>query len=257
MRVIALGTGANSGVPELGCGCVACRKSIGDTQLRRKRSSIAIETERGYIIFDASPDIKWQLIENDISPQSIHGIFLTHLHTDHFLGLFEFTYGKPFGIPVFSHREVIEQLTETYPYLTDYLELLDLKDEVDMDGVCITHLEVDHTPSEIGPTLGYKIIENSTNNSLVYIPDLGGFSKNVLKFLDGTDVIIIDGTFYDNHRFNHVSIEDGIKELESLAADIYFTHINHSEIEKLDKKFFQNECGEKYHILNDNQEIIF
>lgn len=54
MKIIFLGTGTSTGVPEIGCQCEVCTSQ--DKRDWRLRTSAVIETEGKRILIDCGPD---------------------------------------------------------------------------------------------------------------------------------------------------------------------------------------------------------
>ena len=98
LRIVVLGAGAGGGVPQWNCNCQVCQKArVGNnTVLPRSQSSIAVSTDdEHWCIFNCSPDIRQQIIDNSIlwpsSGQSRHtpisSVVVTNADVDHIAGL--------------------------------------------------------------------------------------------------------------------------------------------------------------------------
>ena len=83
MKIIFLGTGTSTGVPEIGCQCEVCTSQ--DKRDWRLRTSAVIETEGKRILIDCGPDFRWQVITNQI--YRLDAVLITHEHYDHVGGL--------------------------------------------------------------------------------------------------------------------------------------------------------------------------
>ena len=83
MKIIFLGTGTSTGVPEIGCQCKVCTSK--DKRDWRLRTSAVIEIEGKRILIDCGPDFRWQVIKNKI--YRLDGVLITHEHYDHVGGL--------------------------------------------------------------------------------------------------------------------------------------------------------------------------
>lgn len=82
--------------------------------------------------------------------------------------------------------------------------------------------------SEGGFTLGYKIVCEA---SLAYTPDIAEITDEVLNQISGVDVLLTDGTFYEESKFSHICIKKQIPILKELGiGSVYFTHVNHTEL---------------------------
>ena len=55
-----LGTGTSVGVPMIGCDCGVCRSP--NPRNQRYRCSVIIETPRGTILIDTTPELRLQLL---------------------------------------------------------------------------------------------------------------------------------------------------------------------------------------------------
>ena len=90
-KITILGSGTSTGVPILGCKCQVCQSN--ELRNKRLRTSALIELINGKkILIDASPDLRTQLLNNDID--NIDGVIITHDHADHTHGMDDL---RPFG----------------------------------------------------------------------------------------------------------------------------------------------------------------
>lgn len=96
-----------------------------------------------------------------------------------------------------------------------------------------------------GDTVGYRIEERETGKSLVYVPDIREMTPRVLERIEGSDVLILDGTFYGNEKLiklgisektsrelGHVPIMDpdgSIRDIRDLnVRSKIYTHLNNT-----------------------------
>ena len=92
VTIIVLGTSQDGGYPHSGCFEDCCREAWKEPNLKRLVSSLAILSGRDCLLIDITPDIKYQLqmIEAEINEiPRISGIFITHAHIGHYMGLIE------------------------------------------------------------------------------------------------------------------------------------------------------------------------
>lgn len=82
-KVVILGSGAAPGVPSLSCGWGACNAE--NSKNRRSRSSCYIELNGVNILIDTSPDLRCQLLDNNIT--ELDAVLYTHSHADHLHGI--------------------------------------------------------------------------------------------------------------------------------------------------------------------------
>ena len=83
MQITLLGTGTSQGVPVVGCPCAVCHSA--DPRDRRFRTSAFVEVDGTNILIDTGPDLRMQLLHNDIT--RVDAVLFTHEHKDHLAGL--------------------------------------------------------------------------------------------------------------------------------------------------------------------------
>src|SRR5437773_9433511 len=83
MQAVVLGCGTSHGVPMIGCSCTVCTSS--DPKNKRTTSGIVIQSTNSAILVDAPPELRLQLVRENIS--RIDAVVLTHSHADHIMGL--------------------------------------------------------------------------------------------------------------------------------------------------------------------------
>ena len=83
MKITMLGCGPSMGVPAIGPDWGACDPN--DPRNRRRRASLLIEARGKFILVDASPDLRDQLLDANV--RRIDAVILTHAHADHLHGI--------------------------------------------------------------------------------------------------------------------------------------------------------------------------
>ncbi len=83
MRVTILGAGASSGTPSIEAGWGECDPA--NPKNRRTRPSILVHHDDKMILIDTSPDLREQLLREDVT--RLDGVLLTHAHADHLHGI--------------------------------------------------------------------------------------------------------------------------------------------------------------------------
>lgn len=237
MEVVILGSASNGGIPQSNClSCRACKAALEKGGYnRRTRSSIVIRNKENYTLVDAGPDLRQQLQRERIRMNQISKIFQTHTHFDHVAGLFETSVGRKLQIPVYSKRKILDLIFEegkSFNYLSSenwvIEKELEIEKKMKIDDITVVAFEVPHTPAPLGPTLGYKFFQNG--KILVYIPDIAEITDDMTNSINGSDVLILDGTFYETPGYGHIAIKPTIPALQKLdIGKVYFTHINHTE----------------------------
>ncbi len=281
-KLIVLGTCQDGGYPQSGCTASCCKDVASDSKLI---SSIAItnDTQDECWIVDASPDIKHQLniIKKYISKEQfplISGIFLTHAHIGHYIGLLDLglevmnlknipVYAMPGMASFLSNNAPFNQLIHNQNII---LHTINKNSSIPIDSNCsIKPFNVPHR-NELSETVGYKIITKSS--STVYLPDIDSWEDwevDINDVICENNLIFIDGTFYDKSELKlrdiskvpHPSIVDSTRIFDkldiSLRSKIFFTHFNHTN------KILQPNSIERadlisrgYNIPEEGQEII-
>jgi pyrroloquinoline quinone biosynthesis protein B len=245
MKVMVLGSGQDAGIPHGGCNCDICSIARDDTKHRRWGPSIAIFDDEVCYLVDASPDIKYQMgmlqyVVNRKGRIPISGILLTHAHYGHISGLWQL--GKEAmddkNIKVYCTSKLKQLLSENYPFSlliqSKNIEISEIENqkEIDLEKFTCTPILVPHR-DEVANTVGFVIHSNRT---MVYVPDLDRWTENILREIQNADIAIIDGTFYSQdeiprfHEVPHPPISETMELFKGIDTEIYFTHINHTNV---------------------------
>lgn len=247
-RLRVLGIAQDAGVPQPGCFEQRCTAGV-----ERYVSCLALETHSGVYLFDATPDLPRQL--RLLAPRAepgkrtrtvVDGVFLTHAHMGHYLGLahFGFESSHADGIPVWGSPRMNTFLADNAPW-EQLLELGEIEarsmaQPVELDGATVTGIEVPHR-AEYTDTLAYRI--EGPSQTALYIPDVDPWSRHAddpRGLFEGVDVAYVDGTFYsgdelpgrDIDKIGHPLIVDTLELLADRVGsgmlDLRFIHLNHT-----------------------------
>ncbi|MEZ6317216.1 MAG: MBL fold metallo-hydrolase [Phycisphaerales bacterium] len=266
-RVRVLGIAQDGGVPHAGCTCPNCTAALADPARRAHVASLAIivpSTERPrapdkvYLI-DATPDVADQIrmladvrdapaARTDRTP--VDGLFLTHAHIGHYLGLAQFGFEVMHTnrLPVWCTDRMAAFLRTNAPWsqLVDKQEIdlrpLTAGDPVDLgSGITVTPILVPHR-SEFTDTCAFVI--RGPRRTIFYMPDCDPWHRWIApidEILAGehVDVAILDATFYsmdelpgrDLSAIGHppiVTTMDTLQPNVDAGLDVRFIHLNHS-----------------------------
>ena len=187
MKVTFLGT--SHGIAEKKQFCSSTLISIGD---------------KHYVI-DAGAPIMTLLKNHDVAYEDVQGIFITHSHTDHFMGLVEFTY-QINNFPCFEHVHIPVFVPDEQRYKDMFLFLFGkpefsgrLEYQVYEDGVIfddgtlrITAIPVGHCPNAHAFMLeaeGKRVVFTGDMRA-----DLTDYPQAIVE--KECDLVVIEGAHY-------------------------------------------------------------
>ena len=256
-HLLAVGTAQDGGLPHVACSGANCRAARRDPSRRRYVASLAIvlpESGRIFLI-DATPDIHEQIdllagvrgpAPDGVDRAPIDGVFLTHAHIGHYLGLALFGYEAVHTkeLPVWGTARMVDFLRGNGPW-----SLLVDRRNIDPrtidrpvrlgDGVSVAALAVPHR-DEFTDTVGFVI--EGPSQRVLYVPDTDSWrawQPAVEETLATFDVAIVDGTFFSTdelpgrsvEEIGHPLIADSLERLSGViegGSRVVFTHFNHS-----------------------------
>jgi phosphoribosyl 1,2-cyclic phosphate phosphodiesterase len=229
-QMILLGTGTSVGVPAIGCGCEVCRSF--NPKNRRTRCSAILGLPGGNLLIDTAPDMREQLLREDIG--LVHAVLYTHEHADHIFGLddlrlMQFYLGGP--VPLYCEARVEERIRKsfdyaftsvasTHPGAVPQLTFHRIGAEpFEVLGARITPVRLRHGPRF--DVLGFRI------GNVAYCTDVNAIATESMRLLDGLDVLVLDALRPKAHT-THFSLDQAMQIARELAPrQTYFTHMSH------------------------------
>lgn len=258
IRVV--GTAQDGGFPHAACEHQACRRIRDGQAPRRLISSLAliIPKNEQVFLFDATPDIREQLDAlrdvrtlpaDRVDRSPLDGVFLTHAHIGHYLGLafFGFEAVHTQQLAVWATPRMSDFLRRDGPWSQLVamgnlaLQPLTAEQPVQLaDNLTVTPFAVPHR-DELSDTVGYII--RGPNRSLAFVPDTDKWATwqpALTERLAEVDIALLDGSFFSADELpgrsideiGHPMIGTTMDLLESAVGDgeleVHFIHLNHS-----------------------------
>jgi pyrroloquinoline quinone biosynthesis protein B len=259
--VLVLGTAQDGGIPHLGGRAAPDEAARRDPAQRRLVTSLLIcdPATGGRWLLDASLDLTAQIDRAEGHPAGrrrpgprpalLDGVFLTHAHIGHYLGLAQF------GREVYSSREMPLHVSSR---MADFLRDNAPWDQlVRLRNVVLTPFEAKR-PIELTPTLSvtpipvphrdeytdtYAFLVQGPNRALLYLPDIDKWDRwdeRIEDWIARVDTAFLDGSFFGEgeipgramaeipHPLVSESLARFAKLPEAERRKVVFTHFNHS-----------------------------
>lgn len=224
-RLIFLGTGTSTGVPQIGCGCDVCRSV--DQRDKRLRCSALLHIGGKSLLIDCGPDFRKQII--DLGAPDIDAVLVTHSHYDHVGGMDDL---RPYcythhGMDVYCRKDVAHDLATRMPYSIhpvhpDRVPTFNLhvvgNGNFKAAGIDVEPLEVMH--GEL-PILGFRI------GGFAYITDAKRIPQHTMEKLRGLDTLVINALRIKEHP-THMNLHDCMSVINEVKPKrAYLTHLSH------------------------------
>ena len=253
--IYILGNVQDAGLPHIGCQHKFCKEKFSEFEEYFTTSVAVVDpVEKKYILFEASPDIPYQLnyLEKEIFNEFLlpESIFITHAHIGHYTGLMYF------GREALGAKNLI---IKVLPKMGNFLktngpwsQLVDINNikiqnlsfgskTNELRNISVTPIQVPHR-DEYSETAGF-IIEGR-NKKALFIPDIDKWEKwdkNLKQLVYDFDYLLLDATFYDSKEINrdiseipHPLVTETINLLDDLSLEhknkVYFIHMNHTNL---------------------------
>ena len=226
--LVLMGTGTSMGVPMIGCRCDVCTSE--DPRNKRTRTGVAIHAPEGTFLIDTPPELRLQLIREQID--LVHAVVYTHAHADHLLGLDDLRiFGYKLRAPVDLYcEEVVEasiRQTFSYAFSADpgdhsrpslAFQPIDVH-PFDLLGVRIQPLRLMHGKL---PVLGFRL------GDVAFCTDCNSIPAESRERLQGLDTLVLDALWEGEPHPTHYNVEQALEVIEQLQPRrTYLTHVSH------------------------------
>ena len=224
-----LGCGGSGGVPLVGGIWGDC--DPGNPKNRRRRVSILVEDSGTSILIDASPDLRLQLLDAEVT--RLDAVLFTHHHADHCHGIDDLralVYAQGAPIPTYMDAATAAVLTQRFGYAfvssgNAHRLYKPILDDRRVDGtftvgdLTVTPFVQDHGLGET--TLGFRI------GAMAYSTDVVGLDEAAFEVLEGLDLWIVD-CLQDAPHPTHSHIDQTLAWIERVKPRrAVLTHMNH------------------------------
>ncbi len=237
-KVVILGSGAAPGVPAVAKGWGSCNPD--NAKNRRKRVGTYIEISGKKILIDTSPDLRQQMLENDI--RFVDAVLYTHAHADHLHGIDDLREinritRKP--IDIYGARHTIEQIKQRFSYLISdgqcadkgifkaslEAHIIDFEQDFYLGDVKIGLLKLD---GHLVPSNGYIF----NDGEIVHIADCREITQSALeKIKIRPKLMIIPLTTINSNyaKTSHMGLDKVLEYVNLIKPER--TIINHMAVE--------------------------
>ena len=229
MKFKILGCGSSMGVPRSDGDFGNCDPK--EIKNYRTRCSALVMGEKINILIDSSPDLRHQLLTNNI--KNINYVLYSHMHADQTHGINDlrvFYLKNRKTIPVYADNPTSKYLRENFTYCfknthNEYPPILNLnklknrfilkdnKKKIIINSIKVKHGKVN--------SICYVI-----NKKIAYISDVSEIKRNDFRYLKDLQYLIIDCLWYEYHP-SHLNLEqslDLIKKLKPKKAILTNLH---------------------------------
>ena len=224
MKILFLGTGTSTGIPQIACNCEVCQSS--DSKDKRLRTSLLVTVENKNILIDCGPDFRQQMLNYNV--RNLDAVLLTHHHYDHISGLDElrsFTNSK--SMPIYVEQNVEDTIKRLFPYCFG---------DNRYPGVASFDIRIiNNTPFRVAdndvmpirvmhynlPIFGYRI------RNMAYITDMLTISDVEIEKLNSLDILIINALRHNPH-ISHQTLADALDIIRRVSPrKAYLVHVSH------------------------------
>lgn len=214
----------------------------------RFHSAYLVEAPGATFLLDCGPSVLQALKRAQIPPERLDGVFLSHLHGDHFAGVpflfmdyrYESSRTRPFVVhgPPEVERRVQKLFSALYektadepsPFPIVYRELTPAT-TIDLGGVRVTALRVPHVAELV--SFAYRI--EVGGKVLVYSGDTA-WTEDLVALTHGADLFVCECSTWETKLDIHVSYPEVLTHAPALGCKrLLLTHLGSEPLARLDE----------------------
>jgi pyrroloquinoline quinone biosynthesis protein B len=272
MWLRVLGSAAGGGFPQWNCSCPACRAVREGSRPCRSRtqSSIAVSADyRRWFLLNASPDLRAQiesfpaLHPHGDRATPLQAVLLTDAELDHTLGLLLLREGR--ALELHATPAVHETLCDGTSLLRTLgrfcpVEWRPVVPGVDVslgDGLSYRAFDAPTTKRarfgpgrEQGRVVGYRLTDERSGRSIVYLPGVQELTAAVREQLDDCACLLFDGTCWHDDELIELGLAGKTaREMGHLPIDGPDGSLEHLSSLPIERKIY-------IHINNTNPILL-
>ncbi len=223
MRLTILGSGGSTGVPAVGIGWGKCDPE--NPKNNRTRPSVLVENNGTAILVDTAPDMREQMLVNNIT--RIDGLLLSHSHADHLHGLDDIRgLNKAMNLPIdlYTSQTTLKDVEKRFGYTLEALHVDEANpivhyykpvliphvisggETVSIKSIDVEIMDQDHGYSR---SLGFRF------GPIAYTTDLKYLSEEAMDILDGVHTWIIGAPVSFVHP-THIHVDGALEWIKSI-----------------------------------------
>jgi phosphoribosyl 1,2-cyclic phosphate phosphodiesterase len=233
LRFTVLGCGGSPGVPLITGYWGSCNPA--NPKNRRLRASALLEYNNKVVVIDTSPDLRQQLLRQDVC--DIDTVLYTHAHADHCHGIDElrplYFFHEKRAMPIYVDKKTLEELQTKFGYLfptmtkkrpSQYPTLVEPHTiepykPFDIFGKSILPIAQNHGFQD---TLGFRI------GDVTYSTDVLEFDDRAFEAMAGTKIWFVDCLRRCPHK-THTHLEKTLSWIERLKPErAILIHMDHT-----------------------------
>ena len=210
----------------IACPCQVCQST--DTNDKRLRSSILVESDTTSIVVDTTPDFRYQMLRSNV--KNLDAVIFTHPHKDHIAGLDDiraYNYFQNQPMKVYANELTTAALKKEFSYIFSEfkypgipdIKLHDITDEPFVVGdIPVQPIKVWHLKM---PVLGFRF------GVFTYITDANRIEDKEKELIRGSKAMVLNALRHEKH-ISHFNLHEAIDLVQELQVpEAYFTHISH------------------------------
>lgn len=227
-RVVVLGSGTSNGVPMPGVEYPP--EFLAHPHNWRTRSSIVIQGPGGNLLVDCSPELRLQVVREEI--RRVEAVLITHSHADHIMGMDDlrsFCLRQGGELPIYSLGRYLDDIRRVFAYAFvppapgTFVPRLDLREiaadgeVLDLVGLPVRVFSVEHGKV---PVIALRI------GGFAYLTDVSRIPPEAEAWLSDLDTLMIDAVRLSPHP-NHFHLDAALEQIRRFAPkQAILTHLS-------------------------------